>query len=353
MRIGTLLSEFRRRREEGQVLVLFAAGIVGFIALVGLAVDAGSIVFTRTDLQKTADAAALAASQDLPSTTNATSAANVYVGDNVAGATAAVSFQSIGTDNDTVSVTVNKKANAFFLQVLGVDGWNISATAKVRVASYTGGNGLVPFGLVASNDSNSTLLQNPCFDGWTPTGEPRFKSGQSCTLKTGAGENSGGDFGALSLDGAGADTYRENIAKGSTGTYKKGDQVPSETGAMAGPTKQGMQDRLDEPLPAGCATLNKNQVIEYTTRPDGSTAASVRPECYDHPHIILIPVVDKIDNPEMSTILGFAFMWVSNVGTQGGHTKVTGEFLEFVTAIPGGIYDGNDLSGTTIAMLVE
>lgn len=339
--------------ERGQVLVIFALGLVAFIALVGLAVDVGMIVFTRTNLQKTADAGALAASQELPSTAQAEAVGQEYVALNATGATAEVSFASSGTTNDTVTVKATKKADSIFLKVIGIDGWDVGATATVRVNSFSGGSGLVPFGLVASNNNNSTLLQNPCFDGWTGAGEPKFKTGMSCTLQSGAGENAGGDFGAVSLDASGADPYRENIIHGSQGTYKKGDLIGSETGAMAGPTKQGIDDRMKQPLPEGCATNSKSDVIEYTTRPDGSTAASVRPECYGHPNIIMIPVVDKIDNPSMSTILGFAFMWVTSNGQKGGHAELKGEFLEFVTEIPGGVYEGSDLSGTTLARLVD
>ena len=38
--------------ESGQALILFAIGIAAFIGLVGMAVDAGQLVVTRTDLQR-------------------------------------------------------------------------------------------------------------------------------------------------------------------------------------------------------------------------------------------------------------------------------------------------------------
>lgn len=340
------------RGEQGQVLYLFVAGLVVFLGLVGLSVDVGMMVFTRTDLQKSADAAAFAASQDLPNTGAAETAALDYVVLNSGADTDAdVTFQQVGISVDTVTVETEKRVDFHFLRVLGLDGTDVSAKATVQIASYGGGNGLVPFGLVASNDSNSTLLQNSCFNGWE-NGEPTFKQNMACTMKFGAGSNSGGDFGALSLDSSGGSTYRDNIGQGSTSAYKKGDKVPSETGNMNGPTKQGIDDRLALARPSGCQTDVKTEVLEYSTNASGETVVSVREECKGHPRIILIPVVDKINNPQLSTILGFAFMWMESTSNQGGQASVVGEFVQFVTEIPGGIYEGNN-GGSTIVKLIE
>ena len=340
------------RGEQGQVLYMFITGLVVLLGLVGMSVDVGSMVFTRTDLQKAADAAAFAASQDLPNTGAAQTAAENYVAINAGGdASADVTFQQVGISVDTVTVETQKRVNFHFLKVLGMDGTDVSAKATVQIASYAGGNGLVPFGLVASNDSNSTLLQNSCFNGWQ-NGEPTFKQNMACTMKFGAGSNSGGDFGALSLDSSGGSTYRDNIGKGSSSAYRKGDKVPSETGNMNGPTKQGIDDRLALPRPSGCQTDVKTDVLEYSTNASGETVVSVREECMHHPKIILIPVVDQINNPQLSTILGFAFMWLESTTNQGGQASIVGEFVRFVTEIPGGIYEGNN-GGSTIVKLIE
>src|SRR5438046_9426396 len=65
--------------ERGQALILFGAALVAICGFVGMSIDVGQLVFTRTDLQKIADASAMAGSQDLPgSTGNATTSANLY-----------------------------------------------------------------------------------------------------------------------------------------------------------------------------------------------------------------------------------------------------------------------------------
>jgi Flp pilus assembly protein TadG len=62
----------RHKTEQGQALVLFAAGLAGFLALVGLSIDIGQMVTAKTDAQKVADAAALAGAQDLTNAAAAT-----------------------------------------------------------------------------------------------------------------------------------------------------------------------------------------------------------------------------------------------------------------------------------------
>ncbi len=330
--------------EAGQMLVLMVAGLAAFVAIVGLAVDVGQIVFTRTDLQKVADAAAFAGAQDLPSSSAATASANTYVGLNAANTSAAVVISSTTNANDTIEVTATRNVNYAFLRMVGLSGTTVSAKAKVRYGVYNGGNGIVPWGLVASD--NKDFLGNNCFNGFVG-GVPTFKQNQKCVLKYGAGSNSGGDFGALALDGTGANNYRDDIAKGSSATFVKGQKVEAQTGNMVGPTGQGISDRLAIAPPSTCNTNDRDEILKTT---NGKT--SIMPGCENHPRIIIIPVVDKIDNPNLSTILGFAFMFLHGEAGGGGHTSVETEFVTFVSDIPGGVYNGTG-SGSTSVRLIE
>jgi len=54
-----------RTRERGQVLVLFAGGMIGLLALAALAIDLSSVYSTQQTERAAADAAALAGAQDL------------------------------------------------------------------------------------------------------------------------------------------------------------------------------------------------------------------------------------------------------------------------------------------------
>lgn len=330
--------------ESGQMLVLMVAGLAALVAIVGLAVDVGQVVFTRTDLQKVADAAAFAGAQDLPNSSAATSAANTYVGLNANNTSASVVISSTTNANDTIQVTATRKVDYAFLRLVGLQGRTVSAKAKVRYGVYNGGSGIVPWGLVASN--NKDFLGNNCFNGFV-NGVPTFKQNQKCVLKYGAGSSSGGDFGALALDGTGASNYRDDIANGSSKTFVKGQKVEAQTGNMVGPTGQGIADRLAIAPPATCNTNDRNKILKTT---NGVT--SIIPGCENHPRIVVIPVVDKIDNPNLSTILGFAFMFLHGEAGGGGHTSVETEFVTFVTDIPGGVYNGTG-SGSTSIKLVE
>lgn len=340
------------RAEQGQVLVLMAAGLVTLLALTGLAIDVGQLVTMKTRLQRTADAAALAAGVDLPNTTNATTAANNYVTLNQPGTTAQLEFSATYSPNDTLKVTAKRNVEFTFLKLLGFSSKEVKASAKVRASGYNGGAGIVPWGLIASNDSNSKLLQNSCYLGNDAQGLPMFKQGQACTLKYGAGTNSGGDFGAVVLDGSGASPYRDDIANGSNLWFKKGDKIDAQTGNMVGPTGQGISDRFSRPVPAGCPGHSESDVLK--TNPDGTV--TVRPGCETSPRIIIIPVVDQINNPQKSTILGFAFFYLtgSSVNSSGqGHAQVSGKFVRFVTELPNSYYSGSTGNNSTAVKLIQ
>ena len=55
----------RRQRREGTVLALTVFMLVGMFAVLAFAVDLGYLSVVRTELQRTADAAAIAAAWDL------------------------------------------------------------------------------------------------------------------------------------------------------------------------------------------------------------------------------------------------------------------------------------------------
>jgi hypothetical protein len=324
-------------RESGQALILFAAGLVVMMALVGLSIDIGQLVLTRTDMQKTADAAAFAGAQDLNNTTLAEQTAQSYVTQN-GSATATVAFSNTFGVNDTIEVEASRTVNYTFLKVLGMTSHEVSAKAKVRVAVHSGGKGLLPFGFIASNANNSHLLSNSCYLGNDADGLPMFQQNVQCQIKYGAGTQGGGDFGALTLGDEGGDNYRENIENGSTLPFKKGDKVNSETGVLDGPTRQGMDDRFDLPPPDGCPGNARNDVL--ITNPDGTV--SIRPGCEDSPRIGIIPVVDKIDNPHKSTILGFSYVYLSGMPQgNGGGSTIFVEFVKFVSELPNQSWDGD------------
>jgi Flp pilus assembly protein TadG len=354
-KIAAIFRRLRHHRqgERGQTLILFAAGLAGFLGLVGLSIDVGQIMTTRTDLQKVADAAALAGAQDLTNATAAKGTAQEYVQRNGGADTAAeiVVSKTYGS-NDTIEVKAKRRVNFTFLRAVGLGGTDVDASARVRIASYSGGTGLLPWGFVTRQDNNSDLIQNECYEGMGPGGVPIFTTNVNCTIKYGAGASghAQGDFGALALDGTGVSDYRDAIKHGSKKGYEVGDKVEPQTGDFGLNTISALEQRLAQPLPENCQTNDPSQVLIA----GANGTVSINPDCYGHPRIGIIPVVDQIDDPNKSTILGFAFVWIDGIdGKQPGKQEVNVKFLTFVREIPGGYYNGDGTTGPRVVRLIE
>ena len=136
------LSTQRGENERGQVLILFAAGLVAFLGIVGLSVDVGQLMYTKTDLQKAADAAALAGAQDLDGTSAnvaaAKASADAYLVKNgYASATCRPNCATVNGAYDTITVSVGKQVNYFFLKVVGLTSATPSAAAVSKMYRKT------------------------------------------------------------------------------------------------------------------------------------------------------------------------------------------------------------------------
>src|SRR3972149_1384380 len=79
--LRTLIRKIRPT-EDGQVLVIFAAGLVIFLGFVAMSIDVGRYVWARTQMQAAVDSAALAAAQSMPDQTDAGVKATDYWLDN-------------------------------------------------------------------------------------------------------------------------------------------------------------------------------------------------------------------------------------------------------------------------------
>jgi putative Flp pilus-assembly TadE/G-like protein len=124
-----------RKNESGQAIVLMTLSLVVIMGMAAFVIDAGSWYHTKRRLQGTADAAALAGAQLLPTNSSgAQSQALTYAGKNggnVLGADIAVT--STVFQNDTISVKARKTDPGIFSGILGIGSVNIDARAKVRV----------------------------------------------------------------------------------------------------------------------------------------------------------------------------------------------------------------------------
>jgi Flp pilus assembly protein TadG len=135
-----LLQRLRRRggEEDGVVLVIVALLMTAMLGMAAVAIDLGSFWQAQRQAQAAADAGALAASQDLPSSTSAaTTDAQTYVQKNYPGATVTVSAP-YNSSTSQVKVTVNATTPSFFGKIFGLTKADVSASA-VAGAGTTGG----------------------------------------------------------------------------------------------------------------------------------------------------------------------------------------------------------------------
>jgi hypothetical protein len=186
----------RLRSESGQVVPFVGIILLGtLLAICALAIDMGVWFKASRHAQGVADAAALAAVQDLPDIGAAKSAATDYARTNGGTLESDPTISTTDDPNDTITVTATETAPAIFARVLGIESETVHATATAQVDAASiiqqndvGADGTgrpLPF---AVPKSKAPTPGCDCF------GEPiTFCFGPQCAV-------SGGQFGTVSLD---------------------------------------------------------------------------------------------------------------------------------------------------------
>jgi len=284
-----------RSSERGQVLVFQSVAMVGILGMAGFAVDVSGAYYTSRKAQAAADAAALAAAEYLPeSTSQATAASNSVSAQNLSDGTVTAAYSTTYVANDTVTATAKAASNSVFSKVVNVSVFNATATATATVGSYGGwANNIAPWAIPQQN-----LV-------W----------GQSVQFKT---DKSGqGNFGATQLPvqeqscdlGTGGNDYRYLINNTEHSCLVQvGDKLQSKTGDLSGPTNQGLSQRVVNGLNV---IQNFDPYTILKQQPDGTYVLTT----YNHPNVIVIPVVDQVNNGSKPyTVVGFAWFIITNCG---------------------------------------
>jgi len=172
----------RLRDESGQVLVLVAAAMLGFIAMTAFVVDVGAWFHQQRATQATVDAAALAGAQALPDKTAATNLAVSYGAKNGAGGAITGSNVAVtttyGPDYDTIKVTKAQQSNDFFGKVFGFSFVTVHAHATAMVGAPSQAMYVAPIVVnvlhpditgVACGQQLPDGTSNPCFGPSNPT----------------------------------------------------------------------------------------------------------------------------------------------------------------------------------------
>ena len=171
----------RLRNEDGQVLVLVTAAMLGVIAMTAFVVDVGSWFHQQRATQSTVDAAALAGAQALPTdTAQASTLAKQYGTKNGAGGTISdsnIAFASTYATNDTIRVTKAQDSPDFFGKVFGFSFVTVHAHATAMVGAPSQAMYVAPIGVNIMHPKLNGTPGCPCFGPTNQTTLPLGKTG--------------------------------------------------------------------------------------------------------------------------------------------------------------------------------
>lgn len=275
------------KNETGNAIILVSFAMLGLLSMTGLVIDGGSLYMTKSHLQKVANAAALSGVQEVfNSNSNVTNIVNEII-------QLHKEESSILTDLDIkpegiVRLQLDKNMPLAFSTLFGVDTTNVGVIAAAEVGTMGAAVGAVPIGI-----------------------DERFELElyKEYELKTDTVGADTGWFGILALGGPGAATYYDNLRYGYKHEIKYGDVIETQTGNVAGKTKTGINERINE--------------CPYTFDD------AIKKKC---PRIILIPVYETMvaegNQIKEVKIKGFAYFYLSRPVT-GNDTSVHGMFINF------------------------
>jgi hypothetical protein len=223
--------------------------------------------------------------------------------------------------NPKVQVDLQQEHSFTFARLVGVNSATVGASATAIKTSPGGSAGLMPWSVLESAKS----LANP---------------GDSLVLKYDAQSVQNGNFGALRIDGNGANVYRNSIKFGTeNGLCAAGvsgcpdpSTVQTQPGNMIGPTKQGTDYRLNN-TDAACDTWS--EVV--TVGADGTHG--LKPECNpfvtggnsNSLRVVVVPVIESFCSGACYvTITEFALFFLEGYGSggcTGNDCEIKGRFI--------------------------
>ncbi|GGF28719.1 hypothetical protein GCM10010954_29750 [Halobacillus andaensis] len=209
------------RKESGNAIVLMTLAMGVVLILAGLVIDGGHLFMSKSHLQKTANAAALSGAQEIVNDQASVDAVVTQVLDSH-GETESLR-QSTVENNQELHVELEKDVPLFFSSILGIENILVNVDAKAGLNPMGEAKGVVPLGVDESVPLNY---------------------GETYQLKVDAGDSTAGNFGVLALEGPGAKSYEESLTHGFDENLNVGDIINTQTGNIAGPTRNGVDYRV-------------------------------------------------------------------------------------------------------------
>lgn len=271
--------------QRGDALIITALSLVGLLGMAGLALDGGLIFMRQSALQKAANAAVLSGAQEL---TNSEENVEQVVQNIIAAHNDTNDLADMQiTMNKQVGIDLAESVKLNFLSLLGFKQINVKVHAAAGLSPMGSAAGAAPLGI----DQSTPLVY-----------------GQTYQLKVDTTGVDSGNFGILALGSNGARTYEDNLINGYQNELKIGDIVNTQTGNIAGDTRDAIQERIDS-----CTAAPG----DYTQR--------------DCSRILLVPVYvpyQYSSNQLKSVkITGFAYFYITTP-MSSTDTSITGMFIQ-------------------------
>jgi hypothetical protein len=292
----------RIRNDRGQATVLTVIFLVALIGMGALVLDFGSWFREQRDTQSDADAAALAAAQELPGNVSAADAlGRQFLVKNGVNDTPDITFSRKFADNDTVTVRVRRDTPGIFAKVFGIDSVNVGARAKARATGLEGARWVAPIAvnikhpkLNCGTDSKNRPV--PCFGD--PTDITLDK------LHDPGSPDAAGSFSLINLD---------NEDDGSVGGSTVGDWI-----------LRGFDQYM--------------RIGDYTAVPsakfnDSHVKGALEQRLNSTNNVLLFPIYKSITGPGSGAvfdIIGWVGFKVTSYVANGSIGKVYGSFTEVI-----------------------
>jgi Flp pilus assembly protein TadG len=323
---------------------MFAIMIVVLVGMVGLVVDAGMLYVTKSRLQNSVDAAALAGAQGLPLNSPITIAC-ASIADNLvpdmtgANCGSKADVVTSGTGPDTITVTTRRSTPPLFMGLLGASASNVQAKATVKIASVGGRTCFFPLFIDSAVFKSDRPLYTPI----------AFSNHNTAVLEVGATGNSDVTV-AMSDDCTDPAKYFE-AAPGDTLNLKSGSPSQWRSG----------WDALLVKATASSSACKSPNLLDYILKDvNGNNFLDPALDLTNCPRLLMVPITQINSSGDKGKILGFTPFFFSNVCDSNTCTNpVTmskhdawGYYLNMEFATGGAVTDYNSF-GTKIIVMTQ
>jgi len=324
------------RNDRGVAMLYVAVFLMSSLWLVSLAIDMGKLMTTRAELQRAADAAALAGASAVdPANGTLTQALARTRAVAAGGANTALREGSesvvINPDNDIIfpkaseiKVTVHRDAangnamTTIFARALGINALDVKADATAKAVPITETcTRLLPFAPALL--ANGVPYSKDCTSVYTLKADPTMANGGNFQLLSFPACNQGPCAG---MSPNGANTIRCLMANGYYCCVDIGNTYTNtKPGNNVGPVKQGLQARWD-------GDTDRAQNICYSQYRG------------NYSRVMPVPIVQTfagLNGRTDAKITGFAGFFMRTPPTGNGNNMiVTGQFIDYVQPGVGG-----------------